>query len=505
MSSEYILEVKNVTKRYPGVVALRDVSISVKRGEVLAICGENGAGKSTLMKILSGSLTSKEYEGEIWIDGKAIDSFSVSVAESCGIEMVYQEINVMLDASIAENIYVGNLPMKGIFVDYKKLYKDTEEMLNKVGLNLNPRQCVRSLNSGQMQMISIARALSKSPRIIVLDEPTSALTDKEVDILMSTIDQLRQEGVSILFISHKLDEVFSIADRVVVMRDGAVIYTDMVKNVTHDRLIEEMIGRKISNMYPKKQTQIGEEVLCVKNLTIPHPSNKGQNIVENIGFTLKKGEILGIGGLVGSGRSEILSAIFGYITRGVTKEIYLDGQKVTINNPSDAIRHGIGYVTEERKHTGYIWNRCIRENMTLACLKKITSHWFINKKLENELSEQMFEQLKIKAPSMETMLVNLSGGNQQKVVVGKWLLSQPRILLVDEPTKGIDVGTKAEIYKIMRELTDNGCSIIMVSSDMPELVSMSDRCLVISNKHITGEFTGKEITQENVMKAAIAS
>ena len=505
MSSEYILQMKNVTKRFPGVVALNDVSISLKKGEVLAICGENGAGKSTLMKILSGSYTSREYEGEIWIDGKKTDFSSVAVAEANGIEMVYQELNVMLDASLAENIYVGNLPMKGIFVDYKKLYNDTRSMLDKVGLELDPRQRVRGLNSGQMQMISIARTLSKHPRIVVLDEPTSSLTDKETNILMDTIDNLRREGVSLLFISHKLDEIFRIADRVVVMRDGAVVATEEVSAVSEDQLVEAMIGRTIDNLYPKEAAPIGGEVLRVEHLTVPHPSNKGQNIVEDISFSLKKGEILGIGGLVGAGRSEVLSAVFGYITGGVTKKIMIDGRETKISTPMDAIRNGMGYITEERKQTGYIWVHSIRENLTLACLKKLSRYGFVRKKREAEMAEEMFRLLDIRAPSVETMLVNLSGGNQQKVVVGKWLLSEPRILLIDEPTKGIDVGTKAEIYKIMNDLTHKGVSIIMVSSDMPELVSMSDRCLVLSNRHITGEFTGSDITQENVMKAAIAS
>ena len=301
MSSEYILQMKNVTKRFPGVVALNDVSISLKKGEVLAICGENGAGKSTLMKILSGSYTSREYEGEIWIDGKKTDFSSVAVAEANGIEMVYQELNVMLDASLAENIYVGNLPMKGMFVDYKKLYSDTRSMLDKVGLELDPRQRVRGLNSGQMQMISIARTLSKHPRIVVLDEPTSSLTDKETNILMDTIDNLRREGVSLLFISHKLDEIFRIADRVVVMRDGAVVATEEVSAVSEDQLVEAMIGRTIDNLYPKEAAPIGGEVLRVEHLTVPHPSNKGQNIVEDISFSLKKGEILGIGGVTRAG------------------------------------------------------------------------------------------------------------------------------------------------------------------------------------------------------------
>lgn len=502
--SDYILEMKNVTKRFPGVIALKNVSISLKKGEVLALCGENGAGKSTLMKVLSGSYTSREYEGEIWIDNERVEFTSVSVAENCGIEMVYQEINVMLDASIAENIYVGNLPMKGIFVDFKRLYSDASIMLEKVHLDMNPRQHVRGMNSGQMQLISIARALSKKPRIIVLDEPTSALTDSETEILMNTIDELRAEGVSFLFISHKLDEVFRIADRVTVMRDGSVITTSDIKSVSEEQLISAMIGRTIDNMYPKEASQIGSEVLRVEHLTVPHPTNKGQNIVEDISFHLNRGEILGIGGLVGSGRSETLSAIFGYITHGVTKKVFINGEEVVINCPKDAINAGLGYVTEERKQSGFIWLHSIRSNLTLASLDKITRKFFLDKKKENELAQSMSNRLSIKAPSLETMLVNLSGGNQQKVVVGKWLLSQPNILLVDEPTKGIDVGAKAEIYKIMNELTKSGVSIIMVSSDMPELVSMSDRCIVLSSGRITGELEGDAISQNNVMKAAIA-
>ena len=407
--SEYILEMKHVTKRFPGVIALRDVSISLASGEVLAICGENGAGKSTLMKILSGSYTSKEYEGEICIDGTPVEFTSVAVAEKCGIEMVYQEINVMLDASIAENIYVGNLPQKGMFIDYKMLYQDTAVMLEKIGLDLDPRQTVRGLNSGQMQLIAIARALSKNPRIMVLDEPTSALTDTETDILMNTIEALRKEGISFLFISHKLDEVYRIADRVVVMRDGAVVRSDPVSNVNASALVEAMIGRTIENMYPKDPAEIGEEVLRVAHLTVPHPSNKGQNIVEDISFNLRKGEILGIGGLVGAGRSEVLSAIFGYITRGVTKEIYVRGKKTNIASPLDAIKAGMGYVTEERKQTGYIWVHSIRENLTLASLDQFTNHQFLDKDKERKLAQQMFDRLAVKAPSLETMLVNLSG------------------------------------------------------------------------------------------------
>ncbi|MCI8274067.1 MAG: sugar ABC transporter ATP-binding protein [Lachnospiraceae bacterium] len=502
--NKVILEMRHITKRFPGVTALKDVSIQLSEGEVLAICGENGAGKSTLMKVLSGTYTNKDYEGEIWIDGEKKEFTSVRVAEECGIEMVYQELNMMLDASIAENVFVGNLPGKGRFVDYRALYANTEKILNQIGLKISPKEHVRNLNSGQMQMLAIMRALRKNPRIIVMDEPTSALSDVEVDMLMEFLNTLRKQGIACIFITHKLEEVFRIADRVVVMRDGQFISGRPVKEVEQKQLIEEMVGRKVENLYPKETVEIGEEVLRVEGLTVPHPTILGKNIVEDIEFTLHKGEILGLGGLVGAGRSEVLGAIFGQITRGVKKKVFVHGKEVTINRPKDAIRAGLGFVTEERKRSGFVWVLSVRENLTLCALPNLPKKYFIDRKAEREKAAGMFGRLRVKAPSLETIIVNLSGGNQQKVVLGKWLLAQPEILFVDEPTKGIDVGAKAEIYKLMTELAKSGISIIMVSSDMPELTAMSDRCLVLSNGHITGEFNREEISQENIMRAAIA-
>lgn len=504
MDGKVILEMKHITKRFPGVIALKDVSIQLYEGEVLAICGENGAGKSTLMKVLSGTYTNRDYEGEIWIDGQKREFTSVKVAEECGIEMVYQELNMMLDASIAENVFVGNLPGSYGWVDYKKLYANTQTILRQIGLNVSPKTTARSLNSGQLQMLAIMRALRKNPRIIVMDEPTSALSDTEVDLLMNFLDNLRSKGISCIFITHKLDEIDRIADRVVVMRDGQFIASHPARQVARNQLIEEMVGRKVENLYPKEKVQIGEEVLRVEHLTVPHPTIQDKNIVEDIGFSLRRGEILGIGGLVGAGRSETLGAVFGQITRDVHKEVYIHGKKVKIDQPKDAIRAGIGFVTEERKRSGFVWVLSIRENLTLCALRNLPKRYFIDRKEEKRRASEMFERLRVKAPSIETIIVNLSGGNQQKVVLGKWLLAQPQILFVDEPTKGIDVGAKAEIYKLMNELAHSGISIVMVSSDMPELVSMSDRCIVLSNGHITGEFTGEQITQENVMSAAIA-
>ncbi len=497
-----ILEMKHVTKKFPGVLALNDVSINVKKGEILGIVGENGAGKSTLMKVLSGSYAKKEYDGEIWIDGKEQIFMSVADAKKNGIEMVYQEVNAIYDASVAENIYVGNLPGK-CFIDYKKLYSETKDLLEQLQLPVSPQTLARHLNSGQLQLMSIVRAMVAKPKIMVLDEPTTALTDSEVNILMNYLEKLRNEGVSCIYISHKLEEVFRICNRVTIIRDGCVITTGNIEDFNHDTLVEGMIGRKVENMYAKTKHAIGEPVLEVNNLLVPHPTIEHRNIVNGISFQLRKGEVLGLGGLVGAGRSETLGAIFGQITKGVKKEIRINGTKVTVNSPEDAIKAGIGYVTEERKLTGFVQTMSIKENLSLVCLPQLPKKLFIDRKVEEVETKSIFKRMRVKAPSMETMVVNLSGGNQQKVVLGKWLMKNPKILFIDEPTKGIDVGAKAEFYKIMDELVEAGVSIIMVSSDMPELISMSDRVIVLNEGEITGEFSNDEITQTNVMKAAI--
>ena len=502
--SAYILEMKDVTKSFPGVKALKHVNLQLRRGEILGICGENGAGKSTLMKVLSGSFSHSEYEGEIIVDGEVVRFSSVADAQKYGIEMVYQEINVISMCTVAENMFVNNIPGKGFMVDYRTLYANTRKMLEKIGLDVQPQSPMMLLNSGQMQMVSLMRAYIKNPKVLVLDEPTSALTDNEVDVLMSILNELRDRGVSCIYISHKLEEVYRICDRVMVMRDGETINVHEIGNVTTELLIEEMIGRKVENLYPKQKVEIGGEIMRVEGVTIPHPTIEGRNIVEDVSFTLHRGEVLGIGGLVGSGRSEILETIFGIQRNGARKRIFIDGQEVRIDSPSDAMKAGIGFITEERKKNGIIWMLSIRENISAASLNELPGRLFINRPEERKRTQEIFDALHIKAPSVETPVVSLSGGNQQKVVVGKWLLKDPRILLVDEPTRGIDVGAKAEIYKLMNDLTEKGISIIMVSSDMPELINMSDRCLVISNGRITGQFEGADITDENVMRAAIA-
>ena len=502
---EHTLEMRHVTKRFPGVLALNDVSLHLKSGEILAICGENGAGKSTLMKVLSGMYTSSQYDGEIWFDGKKVEHMDVKTAREIGIEMVYQETNVFLDGSVMENLFVGNLPGKGKFVDYKELKERSQELLDEVGIKVSPESVCRPLSSGQLQLLSIARARVKKPNIIVFDEPTSALTDSEVELLFNLIRKMQKEGVGIIYISHKLDEVFALADRVMVIRDGQCISDRDIKDTNNDKLIGEMIGRTMTDMYPHDASPATDEVvLSVKHLTVPNPTATDLNIVEDISFDLHRGEILGLGGLIGAGRSESLGAIFGQYKEGVTKEIYIEGKKVDIKEPDDAIKLGIAFVTEERKRNGFVWLLPIYQNISLISLRRLLPHKFlIDFKAEWEQAKTMFDRLRIKAPSMNTLAGTLSGGNQQKVVLGKWLVTNPKILFIDEPTKGIDVGTKAEFYQILRELTKQGISIIMVSSDMPELVNMSDRILVLSSGKIQGELTGEHRTQKEVMELAI--
>lgn len=503
---EKILEMHHVTKRFPGVVALDDISIEVNRGEVLAICGENGAGKSTLMNVLSGKYDCTQYEGEIYIEGNKQFFTSVAASKAAGIEMVYQELNVLYDSSIAENIFVGNLPVRHGILDYKALFEQSKRALEFIGLDVPPQMVASKLNSGQLQMMSIVRALVNSPKILVLDEPTSALSDQETEKLMGVIDNLRKQGTTCIFISHKLDEVFRIADRVVVMRDGKFVSCHVISEVTQDKLIADMVGRQLGKMYPERQYVPEEEVLRIANLTVPHPTIQGRNIVENIEFTLHKGEILGIGGLVGAGRSEAMMAIFGADHRpGVTREVYLNGKKIDIRLPRDAVAAGIGFVTEERKLTGYIPNFSIAWNLTLAKLKNlpIKLGLCIDHAAEKKMAQQMFHKMNVKAPSIDATIITLSGGNQQKVILGKWLLMEPSILIMDEPTKGIDVGAKSEFYKIMDQLTKSGVSIIMISSDMAELISMSDRCLVLGGGKIRAELSGADLTQDNVLRYAI--
>ena len=500
--ADVVLRMRNITKRFFSVTALDQVSIDLQAGEVHALVGENGAGKSTLMKILSGSYPSSEYEGEIEINGKKVSFASTHDAERAGIQMIYQEISLNADLSVGENVFLGNLPRRRfpLFVHWQKTMELTQEALGRVGLDVSPREIVRRMSTSQQQLLCIAKALYRHPHFLVLDEPTSALTETETQTLMAIISRLRSEGISCIYISHKLDEVFGIADRVTVLRDGHVISTTPRDAVRPEKVIEDMVGRKIETMYPKVKLPLGEERLRVEGIVVPSRI-PGRNIVEDVSFSVRAGEILGLGGLVGSGRSELVNAIFGS-SRRQAGSVFIDGKPVTIDSPQDAIRQRMGLLTEDRRATGYVGTMNIRENTTLASFERIFGKMFIRRAAERDFAQSYFRQLNVRAPGIETSILSLSGGNQQKVVLAKWLMTDVRILFLDEPTRGIDVGAKVEIYSIMTELARNGVAIVMISSELPELLAMCDRFVVLAMGRSTGNFTCEEISDSLFMKAA---
>ena len=499
---DVVLTMRNITKRFYSVTALDGVSLDLFRGEVHALVGENGAGKSTLMKILSGSYPSSAYEGEIQINGKTVSFASTHDAEQAGIQMIYQEISLNPDLSVGENVFLGNLPRRGLrpLVNWGVVMSLTVEALKRVGLDVSPREVVRRLSTSQQQLISIAKALYRHPHILVLDEPTSALTETETQTLMAILGKLRNEGISCIYISHKLDEVFGIADRITVLRDGHVISTTARAAVRPEKIIEDMVGRKIETMYPKVKLPLGKEVLRVEGFTVASRI-PGRPIVQDVSFNVRAGEILGLGGLVGSGRSELINAIFGSSGR-LAGDVFIDGEKVEIRTPEDSIRHRMGLLTEDRRATGYVGTMNIRENTTLASFPKIFGKMFIHRATEKKYAESYFQQLNVRAPGIETSILSLSGGNQQKVVLAKWLLTDVRVLFLDEPTRGIDVGAKVEIYSIMTELARNGVAIVMISSELPELLAMCDRFVVLAKGRSSGTFTCEEISDSLFMKAA---
>ena len=467
--------------------------------------GENGAGKSTLMKVLSGAYPASSYEGEIWIDGVKQRFMNTKDAEDAGIAMIYQEISMHLDLSVAENIFLGKLNTRGVgkfVVDWKSVYADAAKFLERVGLDVSPKALLRNLSTSQMQLVAIARALVKDPKILVLDEPTSALTLAETERLMNILRQLRANGITCILISHKMDEIFEISDRITIMRDARFICTQETAKADKDDVVSQMVGRRITSYYVKVPVQIGGEVLRVENFTVPHPLNPKKNIVENVSFSLRKGEILGLAGLVGAGRSEVVNAIFGKIRRSNGK-IFIDGKEVDIHSPKEAIANGIALITEDRKKDGLVQILSIRENATLASLKQISKNGVLNRRLEEEMTQKYYDEMNIRAQNMEVLVQTLSGGNQQKVVLEKWLMTRPRILIMDEPTRGIDVGAKAEIYKMMSELVSAGISIIMISSELPELTAMSDRLIVLAGGQVRAEFTDPaEFSTENILRIA---
>jgi ABC-type sugar transport system ATPase subunit len=500
--NQNILEMDKVTKKFFTVTALDKVSISLKKGEVLALVGENGAGKSTLMKVLSGSYPSGSYEGTISVENKKVRFHTSRDAEKVGIEMIYQEISPHKDLSIAENIFLGNWPRMGKtgFLDKKTMITLAKEAVGYVGLDVNVNERMGWLSTSQQQLVSIAKALYRKPKILVLDEPTSALTQNETDRLLEIIQRIKDRGISCIYISHKLDEVFTIADRITVLRDGKTISTFNKNEVEPGKIVEDMVGRKIENMFPKVTVPIGDVLLDVRNFTVPS-AVPGMNLLEDVSFSVRAGEILGLGGLVGAGRSELVNAVFGY-GKKESGTIRIYGEEISDLSPENSIKNRVGLLTEDRKATGFVGSMNIEKNITLARLDKIKSRLFISTKKERNLASEFYNKLNIKAPGLDTNILTLSGGNQQKAVLAKWLMADSRVLILDEPTRGIDVGAKVEIYKIMEELAREGVAIIMVSSELPELLAMCDRFVVLYKGKVRGEFNRDEISEEVYMKAA---
>jgi inositol transport system ATP-binding protein len=497
MDTGYILEMRNVVKTFPGVKALDGVNLSVRPGTVHVICGENGAGKSTLMKVLNG--THQADSGELWFRGKKVEHETIQSSLNMGISMIYQELNPILEMTIGENIFLGREPKKGYFVDFKKLYDDTQTLLDKLNMPFRAKQKMKTLSIAGHQLIEIAKAISREASVIIMDEPTSAIADAEVAILFAQIQALKERGVAVIYITHKMDEIFKIANDITVLRDGQWVESGPASDYNPDKLVSLMVGREIGTIFPKDETvPIGDVVLEVEDLT-QGPECGGR--FSGISFDLRQGEILGFAGLVGAGRSEVMRAIFGLdsFSRG---KIIIDGKPVKIKNTADAIKNGIAMISEDRKMYGLALGRNIHENISLANLKKYVSRFLIDDNLITQDAIRMKDLLKIKISSFKVEANTLSGGNQQKVVLAKWLTGKVKIMILDEPTRGIDVGTKAEIHRLMGNFARQGMAIIMISSELPEIIGMSDRIVVMQEGRINGILSREEASQENIVRLA---
>lgn len=498
--SQPLLHMQRVSKTFPGVQALKDVDFVIQPGEVLALVGENGAGKSTLMRILNGVFLPDADSGDILWDGKPVTIQSPHDAQALGISMIHQELALIPYLDVGKNIYLGREPNGAIpgAVNWGKLYRDAREQLDQLGLDIDPRTEVRLLPLAQQQMVEVAKALSLDARLIVMDEPTSALTDREVETLFAQMRALKAQGVAIVFISHRMDEIFEIADRVTVLRDGEYVGSEPIENLTEEKIIRMMVGREVNNIYERSEREISNQpVLEVEGLT-------SRGAVEDVSLKLYRGEILGLAGLVGAGRTELVETIFGVrpVHAGTVR---IEGETVRITHPSQAIAQGIGLVPEDRKAQGLFLRMGVGENIVMALLKQLTRLGLINHQRAQTINEDFVKRLDIRTPSVQQLVRNLSGGNQQKVVIAKWLTLQPRVLILDEPTRGIDVGAKSEIHNLMNELAAQGVGILMISSELPEVLGVSDRVIVMHEGRVAGMFDPRAATQDDIMSAATGS
>lgn len=504
MNDDVILEFKNVTKKFPGITALDDVSFSIRRGEIHGICGENGAGKSTLMKILSGVYPSGSYEGQIFYEGRELKLVDQSIHQAVeeGIAIVYQELTLVPSITVGENIYLGKEPTERGIINWDKLYSDAQRVLEKYHLDVSPRAIVRHLGVGKMQMTEIAKALAEDAKILILDEPTSALSEAEIEQLMEILRGLKQHGVTCIYISHKLNEFFQIADSITVLRDGKKVVTQPTSELNNETLVRNMVGREMKERFPKGNRKPGEILLEVEDLHAIDPNDSSYEILKGVNFNLRRGEILGIAGLMGSGRTELVMTLFGEYAKVNRGKIKLDGKEIKIRSSRDAMRHGISLVPEDRKRHGLVLIQSILRNISLANLDRFASFLRVDDVAELRESTDFARSLAIKAPDLHAKADSLSGGNQQKVVISKWLMSEPRVLIMDDPTRGIDVGTKYEIYKIMNDLAEKGMAIVMISSDLEEVLGMSDRIMVMCEDQSVCTLDISEATQEKIMALA---
>ncbi len=509
--SDIILEMRNIVKEYPGVKALNDVNFKVKRGEIHALVGENGAGKSTLMNVLSGTIPYGQYTGDIIYNGKVCKFNSIKESEKIGIAVVHQELALIPELTIAENMFMGN-ERKNKFgvIDWNRTFKDATDSMRKVGLKESSQVLVKDIGTGKQQLVEIAKALSKHCKLLVLDEPTSSLNEEDSKMLLDMILEFKKEGISSIIITHKLNEVAYCADEITVLRDGQTIET--MENPNHDidedRIIRGMVGRELTDRYPVREHNVKDEVLFeAKDWTVYHPVYTEKCMVHNVSFHVRKGEIVGFSGLQGAGRTELAMSLFGksYGSHISGKE-YIKGKEVHLKNEADAIRHGLAYATEDRKTNGLILSQSIAKNTTLACMKKISnSHGIVNEAEEIQQAQAFVDAMHTKTPSIQQNVGNLSGGNQQKVLLAKWMFAEPDILILDEPTRGIDVGAKYEIYQIMNDMVAQGKAVIMISSELPELLGMCDRIYVMNEGMKVAEFNREEVTQEKIMSAILSS
>jgi D-xylose transport system ATP-binding protein len=501
---DIILDFRNVTKTFPGVRALHDVSLQIRRGEIHGICGENGAGKSTLMKILSGVYPWGTYQGQIIFEGQELklENRSIRQAIESGIAIVYQELTLVPGITVGENIFLGKEPLERGVINWDKLYADTQQLLIKYKLDIHPQALVKNLGVGKMQMTEIAKALSENARILILDEPTSALAETEIAQLMEILRTLKEHGVTCIYISHKLNEFFTITDTITVLRDGNVITTQPTHNMSVEKLVSYMVGREMKERFPESHRQPGEIVLEVEDLHAVDPEENTREVLKGVSFNLRKGEVLGIAGLMGSGRTELAMTIFGEYGRITQGTVKLDGKPLNITSSRAAMQHGLSLVPEDRKRHGLVLIQSILRNISLPNLDQFATWYKIDDNAELKASRSFAQSLAIKAPHLQVLCNTLSGGNQQKVVISKWLMSNPKVLIMDDPTRGIDVGAKYEIYKLINDLTAQGIAIIMISSDLEEVLGMSDRVMVMHAGHSAGILDIAEATQERVMSLA---